>query len=417
MTRSVLLIAAVVLASGGCSERDQPAVKRDSERPRRVIEPPSRGVRALPPHAIRPDGVGPYKLGAPAAEILDQLPSGPRIRQFAIPGIVNRDMLRGEDDAILIGAEPQGKAMFVAVVRGEIARTEAGIQVGSTREQLAVALGPPLEEAERARDPRLVVPTKPDNAHVVLDGDRISAIVLTPAVERMKDPAPPQDSRDAKYAKDAKDPKDPKDPKDHKEHKEHKDHKEHCTRPTGDRTQQTVGACLTAAGELVRIGAEDISVLVRDSDKIMSTARVPGIVFAAPLRVPGEGRDDIVAVVKTDSAQEATWSLIVFRMIDGKLLRLVEPSLLYQVTAAHARWVGSELRDLDLLLELTARPDAIEASGFLTTRVGAQIRDIVVISTSSVPRRRSKAAPVEPPGPGAPPGAAGGTAAGARPTR
>src|SRR5690606_9771152 len=152
-----------------CSDGDKPEPRREPERPRRVIEPPSRGVRALPPHAIRPDGIGPYKLGASAADLLDQLPSGPRIRQFTIPGIAHRDMLRGENDAILIGTEPQGKATFVAVVRGEIARTESGIQVGSTREEVAAALGPPLETHERARDPRVVIPSKLDNAHLVFD--------------------------------------------------------------------------------------------------------------------------------------------------------------------------------------------------------------------------------------------------------
>jgi hypothetical protein len=94
--RSYLL--AVVLVVGGCSDHDKPEVKRDPERPRRVIEPASRGVRALPPYAIRAEGVGPYKLGASAADVLEQLPSGPRIQQFSIPDLVHLDMLRGEED-------------------------------------------------------------------------------------------------------------------------------------------------------------------------------------------------------------------------------------------------------------------------------------------------------------------------------
>jgi hypothetical protein len=388
VTRSYVLFA-VVLALG-CSERDKPQVKREPERPRRVIEPPSRGVRALPPHAIRPDGVGPYKLGAPAAELLEQLPSGPRIRQFTIPGIVHRDLLRGDDDAILIGAEPQGKATFVAVVRGEIARTESGIQVGSTREQLSEALGPPIDELERARDPRLVVPTKLDNAHMVFDGDRISAIVLTPAVERSKEPSAAPDG---------------------------KDHKDPCVRPAGDRAQGTFGACLSSSGELVRIGSEDILVSARDSDKVITKWTVPGLVFAAPLRSVGEQRDDIVAIAKTANEQDATWSLLLFRMIDGKLIRVHEPRPLYQLTAAHARWIGADLDDLDLFIELTSKPEAIEAGGFLTTRVGSQIRDLVVVSPISVPRRASKAAPAEPAAPAAPPGDAQGSGSQDRPTR
>jgi hypothetical protein len=220
------IIVAVVL--GACSDRSQPTATKQTERARRVVEPTPRGVRALPPHAIRPDGIGPYKLGASSAELLDQLPSGPRIRQLSIPlgpaGVLHRDMLRGEDDAILIGTEPQGKAQFIAVVSGEIARTEAGVQVGSTRADLEKSLGAPVEEPDRARDPRLVVPSKLDNAHVVLENDRIAAIVLTPAFERSKDAAGT-----------------PEHP---------------CTRPAGDREKRLLGACLSLGGELVRMGED-----------------------------------------------------------------------------------------------------------------------------------------------------------------
>src|SRR5690606_18935140 len=69
--RALLLL--VVLAA--CSEHKKPEPKQEPERHRRMIEPPTRGVRAFPPHAIRPDGVGPYKLGSTVATLLDQLPS------------------------------------------------------------------------------------------------------------------------------------------------------------------------------------------------------------------------------------------------------------------------------------------------------------------------------------------------------
>jgi hypothetical protein len=345
-----------------CSDRDKPAVKKEPERPRRVIEPLSRGVRALPPHAIRAEGVGPYKLGASAAEILDQLPSGPRIRQFTLPGIVHRDMLRSEDDAILIGTEPQGKAQFVAVVRGEIARTEAGIQVGSTREELERLLGAPVEEYERARDPRVVVPSKLDNAHVVVEGERIAAIVLTPPVERAKDPAATAHT---------------------------------CTRPPSDRAKRIFGACLTASGEQVRAGDDELSVVGKDAEKPVRIP-VPGLVYAAALRNPTDGRDDVVAITRTDDGQARTWFLTYYRLLDGKLMRMIEPATLYQITAANARWIGAELDSVDVLIELVSKPDAIEVGGLLTTRVGDNIQDIVVISPVHVRRRRVKAAPPDP---------------------
>lgn len=386
MTRFVrvirsFVVLALVAQGAGCSDRGTPQLRREPPRPRRVVEPPSRGVRALPPHAIRADGVGPYKLGALAADLLDQLPSGPRITQFTLPGIVHRDMLRGEDDAILIGTEPQGRATFVAVVRGEIARTEAGIQVGSSRDELSQALGPPVDDPERARDPRIVIPTKLDNAHIVVDGNRIAAIVLVPASEHINAaPVEVKDGRDGKDGKDAK---------------EHA-----CTRPPGDREHNVFGACLTQAGELLRAGDGEIALLGKDGEKVVTSVRAPGLVFAAALRNPADGRDDVVAIVESTHEESQSWSLIAYRLAEGKLLRVIGPVQLYSLTAAHARWIGAELRDLDLLAELTAKSDAIEVGGLLASRGGTSIRDIVVISPVQVPRRVGRSAPVEPAGSG-----------------
>ena len=357
-----LAVLALVLLAG-CSDRKSTEPNRDPERQRRVIEPPPRGVRALPPYAIRADGVGPYKLGATVATLLDQLPSGPRITQFSLPGVIQRDILRAEDDAILIGAEPQGKATFVSVVRPDIARTagtndktpapEAGVHVGSTRAELEKALGPPIEDPDRAQDPRIYIPTKLPNARVVLDGDKIIAFVVASEPERPRE------------ATSVESP---------------------CTRPAGDPDKHTFGACISANGEVGRYEADKLTLLMRDGEKVITWVPVPGLVFAAALRNPSDGRDDLVAITKTDE----TWSLTTFRLHDGKLLRMGEPALLYTLTAASARWIGADVHDLDLYLELTSRAESIEVGGLLSTRSGDKLRDIVVISPVSAPRKRAK---------------------------
>jgi hypothetical protein len=326
------LVLLVVLAA--CSEGKRPEAKREPERQRRVIEPPTRGVRALPPYAIRADGVGPYKLGATVREILDQLPSGPRITQFQLPGVIQRDILRAEEDAILIGTEPQGKATFVSVVPtakvgSEIARTEAGIHVGSSREELERALGASIDDPNRAFDKRVVIPSKLDNVRFVIESERVIAIVITSETARSKDAAAQ-----------------PRDPE--------------------------------------------------ETEKAIASIKLPGLVFAAPLRNPNDGRDDIVAVVRTDDAQSRTWTLAAYRLNDGKPQRVIEPTVLYALTAANARWIGADIKDLDLYLELSSRADSIEVGGLLTTRAGDKMRDIVVISPVSVGRRRAKAIPHEP---------------------
>jgi hypothetical protein len=356
---------ALILLLTACGQRDKPKQDHMPERPRRVIEPPSGGVRALPPHAIRADGVGPYKLGASVSELLDQLPSGPRITQLTIPGLVHRDLLRAEEDAILIGAEPQGKATFVAVVRGDIARTESGIHVGSTREELSHALGAPLDELDRARDPRVVAPSNMKNARVVMEADKIAAIVIATDADRAS-----SGKTDAPEAP--------------------------CTRPAANAEKKLFGICLTNAGELVSAQPDEVLLVARDSEKPITSLPIKGLVYAAALRNPVDNRDDLVAITRNDDGQSRTWSLVGFRLADGKLLRTIEPTQLYQLNAGNARWIGAELDSLDLYLELTSRADAIEVGGLLTTRINDKIRDIVVISPVPVARRRAKAVPHEP---------------------
>ncbi len=341
------LIALLLVA---CGSRDQPEVKREPERPKRVIEPPTGKVRPLPPHAIRADGVGPFALGASLQDLVAQLPA-PRIETFDVPNVgVHSSILRAEDGAIVIGGEPMGKARFIAVVGGDIARTESGLHVGSTRYELVRALGAPVDRVDRARDPRVIVPSGLRNSRVLLEDDKVAAIVVI-AEERAPEPA-----------------------------------SDGCARPPGD--DKKFGACMTPAGELVeRDGDELVFFHASDPDKPIGHASVPGLVFAAPLRT-ADGRDEVVAIARSEDTQQRTWSLVAYRLEGGKLVRSIDVTPVYTLTAASARWIGAELRDLDLYLELASHPDSIEVGGLLTTKIGDRLRDIVVISPVPVARHR-----------------------------
>lgn len=378
MKRAVLLLG--LLACSGKDPGEKTPVTSEVPRSRRVIEPPVGVVRALPPYPIKAQSVGPYKLGEKLSDLMEQLPSGPRMALFEVPGLLHRSLVRAEDNAVLIGGEPQGSATFVAVVGSEVARTESGVHVGSTRAELVAATGTPLDEPDRARDPRLVIPGSMKNARVVMDGDRVAAIVIL--AEPPAAPAPPATS-----APD-------------------------CPRPAS--TDKAIGMCLTGVGELVEVGENEI--IVRAGEKIVAQFRIPNVVFAVPLRTP-DGKDELVAIARTDEAQLRSWSLVAFRFDAGKLVKATDPTPLYQVSSANARWIGAEVRDVDLYLELASKADTIEVGGLLTTRSDSgQTRDVVVISTVPVAHRRGKpaaadAGSAEPPDAGAGPREGSGSAA------
>lgn len=351
----------------GCSDRDHAhasATEVAPDRTPRVLEPPPQNVRALPPHAIRRDGVGPYRLGLTLEQLGTQVPSGGRNAQIDIQGVVHLSVLHAEDDAIQVGGEPLGRASFVAVVGSKIARTESGIQVGSTRDELVQALGAPEVTLTRARDPRIVVPSNLRELRAVLDGDKVIGLVVTAS-----DPPIKPDG---------------------------------CVRPTavstGDETK--FGACLSGAPAIVTIAADELIARTVEASKVIVKIPLAGLMlgrtfkFAAAVRAP-DGKDEIVAITEADDAQAKTWYLVAFRIDAGKLDRIADQQV-YQLTATNARWIGSTLGDLDLMLEVSNRGEAFEVGGLLTHRTHDKLRDLLVLSPSQVPRRRAKSATPEP---------------------
>jgi hypothetical protein len=359
------LLSLTVLLVAGCSDDERkPQVRTtDPQPPRRVISPPAgTTVRPLPPHAIRADGVGPYRLGEKVSTVMAQLPSGPRIARFEIPGVVRTSVIRAEDDAVLIGGETTSTTTFVAVVGPEVARTDSGVHVGSTASDLVQALGSLHEDPDHARDPRLVVPTGLRTARVVLDDDRIAAIVIA------EDGAPP--------VKLGPQPEPA------------------CKRPQPS-GKDRIGVCLSAAGELVDLQEGELVVHPHDSERVLYMLRAPGLVFAAPLRSGSDGRDELVVVMRSDESHRRAWTLAAYRLEGGRIVRTVDEEL-YTVSAMQSRWIGAELRDIDIYLELAGGRDAIEIGGVLTTRAGERVHDVAMLTPKVVARRPQKAPPGEP---------------------
>jgi hypothetical protein len=361
----------LVLGALACGDRTPPPpVPRDAL-PHRTIEPPS--VRPLPPYLITATEVGPYKLG----QSLYAMPTtqGANSSRFHIERVLNTNLTHTEDNMVLIGSEIGAPpTRFVAVLDGDVARTESGLHVGRTRKELeGITLA---QDVETARDPRLLAPASPRGMRLVLDRDRVVAMVIL-------------GDDGAKPKVDGPD----------------------CARPAP--VDGRFGTCM-ASGETIEVDGEEIAVHVTDGDKdkIIAQVRVPGLVFAAPLRNAGEGRDELFAVAMQGEANQRTWTLTGFRIDGGRRVTVVETAPLYQILATETRWFGVELRDIELYLELASRPDGIEVGGLLTTRVprvgrvGApertadKIRDLLVISPVTIPRRRTR--PITPTDAGVP---------------
>jgi len=370
------------LALAGCSDRaSSETPTREPVPQRRVIEPPTTAdMKPLPPYAIRADSVGPYKLGAP---LLEQVPSARRVR-LEIPGILHQSLIRADDDQVLLGGEPTlagEQVQSVAVVAAEIARTESGVHVGSKRDDVVRAFGPLVDEPDHALDPRLAIVPGMRNLRFIFDEDKTVAAMVVVADPRRppRVAGTPVPAGSGGQIGPVMEPRQPT-----------------CPRPTAV-TDGTFGACLTGTGELVELDGDELTVRAPDGERTLATVlHVPNLVFAVPLRDPVDGRDDLVVITRVDDAQQRTWSLTAYRLEQRKRTFAVErETLLYSLSSNETRWIGADLRDVDLYLELTSRADGIEVGGLLTTRTSQKIRDVVVLSKVVAARRRAKTVPAE----------------------
>lgn len=346
---------------------------RDPAPPRRVIDPPGT-VRPLPPYAISNDSVGPFQLGASLSAVLYELPSGPRMLLLDVPGLVKQNVIRAEDDAILVSGSVMGDVQVVAVVKQEVALTEAGVSVGATREQLAAELVE--EDSGLARDPHLAALRRLPAARVVMRGDRVAAIVLAARAGAASPPPQPQAAKAPREPVKAPPTETPKAPR--------------CGAARPSEGGEWLPACLSSTGELVRHGGDEVSVRSGDGkERVIGVLRVRGLLFARPLRAGdrADERDDLVVVSKVARSEDVTWTVASYRLEAGRLVRVAE-QVVYRLSAEGARWIGVSLEEVEIYLELAARSDSIEVGGFLVVSTGDRIRDVVALREVSISRRR-----------------------------
>jgi hypothetical protein len=361
---AILFVAAC--SSGGT---DKPP-SYDAGRTRRVIDPPSGVVRAVPPHAIDPGGVGPYRLGATQAEVFEALPPEqqiPRVAILDVERVLDASVVRAEEDTVLVGGRPGERMSFVAVLAPKIARTDGGVGVGSTLKELA-ALG--AEKDERAeRDPRIVVPASLPGARFIVDGERVIAILLRKADDRgpvgckATLPATEDEIRAA----------------------------------AGLERGRVRAACLTSAAKEA-IVTDGAAVVVVDAEgpkaRRVTATEIPGLVWAAPLHA-ADDRDEIVAIVERRDDEALSETLIVMRLEGGKLVRTLEEKV-YELSATSAQWIGAKLADVRLFLTVEARGDGYEVGGILVHGNAESIRDVAPLVPRPVQRKQQRKTPTPP---------------------
>ena len=355
--RAAWALALLATTAGACD--DSPSPPRPPEQPaRRVIEPPRRDIRALPPHVIAAGGVGPYKLGVAMERILSALPSGPRLTVLQIPSVL--DVRIGRDDGLVVGGERQGPSSFVAVLREGFARTADGIGVGARRDDVVKALGPAAREPMMARDPALWVGSRLPGARLLFDGDRVIAVLL--AAE------PP--TSEATAAR--------------------------CALPGASASYEGVSAsakfapaCLGLADGYAVVGEQLVIAASAQADRParkIASAQVPGLRWVAPVRGEGE-RDDLIAVAEQTRDRQRILTVVALRPDGAKLVPVASVEA-YRLTDAGLALIGANLAEVALALEVGGDGDLLTLGGVFIHREAGAVEVVAPLVPVTVRRTR-----------------------------
>ena len=400
--RKVLSVLAAVAALSSCGDEHAQAPSKEDRPGERVFETPARVVRAVPPHRIQASAIGPYQLGDELKTVLNTLPHGPRVELLQIEHLASYRLVRVSQDTMLVGIGQAGRVSFIAVLDPEIAKTESGLGVGSAIDKLQAALGPELP-ASGARDPHLVALERLRGGRVLVEKDRVAAIVIgldTPGAGDLaaadalsgggppgalpspadRGPAPPAGDTacTAARAREAL----------------AGDSIADIARIDGDDATILYGCFTGSAPEAVVVGGDQLVLVSGEPGRLRRAAAypVPGLVFASAVNAENDGRDEIV-VVSEKRADDAL--AVEVQAVRGEAGRLIQSGSddVYRVTAGAASSVGAKLKDVSLFVEATAGPEALEVTGFYVHEDGGHVRTIAPLVSKTVvvrPRRRGE---------------------------
>ena len=398
MKRSVMrplavsaILVGVALLTTGCPEKDRGGeagkLLEDASFGRRVFRPPPPDpVRAVPPHNIHRNGVGPYELAASLQTTLALLPNGPRVELFEADGLFDYRLMRSEGDALLLGVGRRGGVAFIAVLNPDIARTESGIGVGAGVQELIGALGALKAPENQGRDSRIITFTAlPDTRFIVEKGKVVAAVVMPSTSPEAalgaalpEVPEPPvvnastckasileerraeltELTKSSRFAEDESGPV-----------------SVHLACLNGER-----------GGALVRRG-EAIGWVVEDEKtgelRVQASAVVPGLSFATTLDTGGAW-PEIYSLSESRSPVLREVVLTRYALTGNKLVANLS-RVAFSLEATTASWIGARLQTADFLLELTGRKGAVAVGGIYMERSKGLLRHVVPINLIELP--------------------------------
>ncbi len=397
--RITVFVGLFLLLAAACSDHSGRTTPGDAGRVRRVFQKPATSVRAVPPHAIRSEGVGPYLLGASLKDVLALSDRGPRVMLLELDGVLEYSEVEAEGGRIEVGVERGIGVSYVSVLDAEIARTEKGAGVGTPVGEMTEALGSELTPPNRLRDPGLHVYSALPNARFVVEGGEVIEVTVglegrpppprTAPAPRPIEPVVAEPPARARCGADLL--------------REHQDEVLSTAR-LGDDAIAAFG-CLDDDEPLVAVQDGKHLVVVTGSPGKLRRLRVEPapqdrIVFAGSLDTSGDGKDELIAVTQSRSQDELVYNVEVYRGEGGRYARSSSHDV-YRISGTSARWIGAKLSQIDLLLDIEAGDETLVVGGLYVKRLRGSVVSAAPLSRSKLVVRSSRSSqrPPTPPAP------------------
>ncbi len=385
---------AQLAGTAACKDDGSKALLEDASFGRRVFRPPPTGeVRAVPPHNIHGQGVGPYELSASFQKTLALLPNGPRVERFESDGLFDYRLMRTDNDALLLGVGRRNRVNFISVLDPDIARTESGVGVGAGVDELVGALGAVRVPEDTGRDPRIVTFTAlPDTRFIVEKGTVIAAVITEPADDSSRkrgEDTGKEEELDSRCKS-----------------KVLSERKEEILAMAGFGSAITnlLPGCLgSESTHAVVQSGEWIKIIGSQGEeaplKLMGKIRVPGLLFAALLNTGGAGVE-LYSVAKREDSKLREVVVTRYRVAGGRIAPAWSQKTL-KLKASAASWLGAKLEDTDFFVELRGRDRVVEVSGIFVQRKRGVLRNVIPINPVALVDSRSERRGSDPAVPGA----------------
>ena len=269
-------------------------------------------------------------------------------------------VVRAEGGMLEVGVGSRGNVEFISALAPEVARTEAGLGVGSTRWELEQSLGAEMQYSDRVSDPQVVRYEKYPQARFVLSGEQVIAMVVS---QEPNSPTKRGKKRDCPVSILEKNPEVAK---------------RVAKMPLGNIKYGCIGRVQAAL--ITHNKKANLVVASGGKLKRVPVLQPKGALFTALLDSTGDGEHEIATVYADANPNALAVRLRLERLTGSKPTTLVDQRV-YRIERDAAVWVGAEsLTEVELLLELARKNRSLSVSGLYLQRSKKDVRNLVPLT-------------------------------------